>query len=249
MEITFIKYLRSDAARTLHRKPLANHLLSIIANRVRFKPDLVENLKTGQCRIGAKDNHGLTRQQYRTAISNLKKWGIIETKTTNLGTIVTLISSDIYDINGNSQPSKQPPSQPKSNHPANHSATNEQPLNKKEKKDKKEKKVKKTYSDEFTEFWKVYPGHRRGDKAKAYEEWKKIDSDLYPQIISHVESRINSDPQWIKDQGKFIVHACRFLSGCRWEDGWIPCNGLSDQTNQNVQNMQAFIEEARNGRH
>lgn len=44
---------------------------------------------------------GLSEREYRSAITNLVKWGYITTTTTNKGTIAMLCNSDVYDINSN----------------------------------------------------------------------------------------------------------------------------------------------------
>lgn len=220
---TFIKYMRSEAARSLHRKPFANHLLSIIANRVRYNADPVNGLQPGQCFIGDYLTTGMSRQRYRTALRLLKSNQIITTKSTNRGTVVTLIDSDIYDINTENQPSKQPAT----NHPStnkqpsgNHQTTSQQPLNKKGKKDKKEKTYKNVL---FDEFWNAYPGPRaKTNRQGSLKVWLTIDPSLYEQIIKHVLSRRESDPEWLKEDGQFILGPTPFLNQQRWEDEWTP---------------------------
>lgn len=117
----FIKYLRSEEAQHLHCNKNANHLLNIIAYRASRNGNPVKKVKPGEALIGDFKSIGLTRQEYRTAVDNLTKWGYITTKTTNAGTIARLCNSKVYDINSkafnqenNHQATIQ---QPSSNHP------------------------------------------------------------------------------------------------------------------------------------
>ena len=97
---TFIKLLRSDATTELMKDNYAFILLTQIAIRAR-RTDVfnVENLKLGEALIGDHRSIGLSRQNYRTALKKLKKWGFVTIKTTTNGTIATICNSDVYDIN------------------------------------------------------------------------------------------------------------------------------------------------------
>lgn len=95
----FIKYMRSEEAINLHSNRNANHLLSIIAFRASRKGNPVLGVKPGEAFIGDYKKMGLTHREYRTAITNLVKWGYVTTITTNKGTIAKLCNSDVYDIN------------------------------------------------------------------------------------------------------------------------------------------------------
>jgi hypothetical protein len=95
---------------------------------------------------------------------------------------------------------------------------------------------KEKYSIEFGLFWDTYPSHRRGNKKKAFEHWKKIPDDLYDEITNHVAARKSQDAKWIESNGKYIPHAERFLSGERWEEGWIQESKFSDVTQKNLSN-------------
>lgn len=108
---------RSDETLALLSSPNAFALLTIVAIRAR-RTDIfnINNLKPGEALIGDYASCGLTRQQYRTALSKLKKWKFITTKATNKGTIATLVDTRIYDINKDD-----------SNQQDNHQATTEQP--------------------------------------------------------------------------------------------------------------------------
>jgi hypothetical protein len=86
------------------------------------------------------------------------------------------------------------------------------------------------YTQEFLLFWKEYPSSRRGNKKRAFANWKKIDPSLYALIINHVTQRKTEDTNWLKEGGAFIIHAEGFLSGDRWEDSWSVDSGLSEKT-------------------
>jgi len=58
--------------------------------------------RIGQATIGREDVQrqiGLTEQRYRLAKKRLEEWGIVTSKTTNKGTIITLCDSTYYDVN------------------------------------------------------------------------------------------------------------------------------------------------------
>ena len=116
----FIKYLRSEEAQHLHCNKNANHLLNVIAYRASRNGNPVKKVKPGEALIGDFKSIGLTRQEYRTAVDNLTKWGYITTKTTNAGTIARLCNSKVYDINSkafNQENNQQTTiEQPSSNH-------------------------------------------------------------------------------------------------------------------------------------
>ena len=114
-------------------------LLSVIAMRARRTPDAVYKLAVGEALIGDWASYGMTRQNYRTALANLKEWGLVTIRTTRKGTIAKLSNTEVYDINAveaNHQSNQEPTiSQPS----ANHQLT----TNKNDKKVKNEKNVKK----------------------------------------------------------------------------------------------------------
>ena len=95
--------------------PNAFLLLTIIAERARWnEKNLTGGLKPLQCVLGTTEIlwKGCTRMQLRTAIRTLIRNHQIVTKTTKRGTIVTLVGTDIVQVNVNTK---------------NHKVTNEQP--------------------------------------------------------------------------------------------------------------------------
>ena len=118
--IGFIKYMRTEKGKRLHEKPIENHVLSIIAIRVSREGNPVKGVRVGESIISDYKGFGLSRQQLRTAISNLQKWGYITTRATNKGSYATLIDTSVYDCNiaepTNKDSSNQPPNTQTANH-------------------------------------------------------------------------------------------------------------------------------------
>ena len=82
-------------------------LLTVIAQRARrTQRDNILNLDPGEALIGDHANYGLSEQNYRTAKKQLTKFKLATFRATTKGTVATLSSSNIYDINaeqGNDQ--------------------------------------------------------------------------------------------------------------------------------------------------
>jgi hypothetical protein len=116
----FIKFNRGEQSENLEPKPLENHLLSVIARRVSRTGNPVKGVEIGESLIGDYEKMGLKRQPYRTALTNLIKWGYITTRVTNRTTYARLCNSDVYDCNildANQQPNpKITREQPEPNH-------------------------------------------------------------------------------------------------------------------------------------
>lgn len=109
--LPFIKFMRSEATDELLRHPNSFTLLALIAQRARrelptFNP---YGLQVGEAMIGDYEAAGLSRQEFRTALANLQKRGLITSRSTNKGTIVRLSNTSVYDINAfDAQPATQP---------------------------------------------------------------------------------------------------------------------------------------------
>lgn len=147
----WIKLKRSKATEELLNDRNAWTLLSLVAYRARRTNDFnINNLYPGEALIGDYKKCGLkTRQEYRETLKRLIDWKFITIRTTNKGTIVKLINSNIFDINIEDnnhqnnhqttikkqinnhqttikQPSKQPSKQPTNNQQNKHVTTNKQ---------------------------------------------------------------------------------------------------------------------------
>jgi hypothetical protein len=96
---------------------------------------------------------------------------------------------------------------------------------------------KKTYTAEFQAFWQNYPSNRRGHKGRAFDRWKKIESTLHPTLTDYVRLRAAEDPDWKRDNFRYVPHAERFLAGERWEDDWQPAKQWSERTQANIDRL------------
>jgi len=125
--MSFVKMNKSQETKELMKDPNVFMLLAQIASRAKRTNDFsIHGLKIREALIGDFESIGLTRGQYREAIKRAEKYNQIATiRTTNKGTVVKLINSDVFDIN---QEALQPSTQPSDNHPTT--------TNKKEKKEK-----------------------------------------------------------------------------------------------------------------
>lgn len=114
--MAFIK-TRSEAFSSMLRyHPKAFLLLSWIAHRSECGDRT--GLEPGQAKIGDFSACGLNRQEYRTALNHLIETGfVVTTKVTTNSKVVSIYSSDIYDMSGKYI---QPASQPLANHQGNH---------------------------------------------------------------------------------------------------------------------------------
>lgn len=87
----------------------------------------------------------------------------------------------------------------------------------------KPKPPKKPPTDEraFAAFWCEYP--KKVGKQDAKKAWDKLapSPELAREIISHVQTRRQSDEQWNRDNGRAIPHPATFLNGKRWEDVYL----------------------------
>ncbi|MBP7053099.1 MAG: hypothetical protein KBE65_19000 [Phycisphaerae bacterium] len=137
----FIKLHRSPETLELLNDPNAFILLTVIALRARRTDEFnLHNLQSGEALLGDHAKCGLTRGQYRTAMKRLRQWGFATFKPTTHGTVATLCSTRVYDINeatNDQQPTTRRPTD-------DQRAT----TNKKEKKQKNEKKYS-PHSDEW----------------------------------------------------------------------------------------------------
>jgi hypothetical protein len=96
----FIK-LHREGLDLLKDSPPAFLLLVLIALRAKRADPIYSSykLKANEAFIGDYGTIGLTRSQYRTAIEKLEKQGLVKFQTNTKGTIATLISTTLLDIN------------------------------------------------------------------------------------------------------------------------------------------------------
>lgn len=164
---TYIKLKRGETTTELLKHPNEFMLLTKIALRAKRTENLIGNLSQNQSLIGDYKSIGLTHSKYRTAIKNLVKWKLIAIKTTNKGTVATLLTTTILDINIDSD-SKQDDKQM-----TNKSQTDDKQIatNKNDKNEKKgNKRIKKEFfsKKEVDEIWAAYPNKKsKKDGVKA----------------------------------------------------------------------------------
>jgi len=102
-------------------------------------------------------------------------------------------------------------------------------------------KTKPGYSKDFEEFWQAYPSDRRGSKKRAFIEWRKLDADK-GLIIGDILNRVKVDKLFIEDDGKFVPHAERWLSGERWLNDIKPVSRFGDVTDKNIRVGMDWVE-------
>lgn len=131
MQVGFLKLNRTEDTTQLLKRPKEFILLTNIAIRAwRGHGINQDGCNKGEALIGDYENYGLSRQNYRTALNNLKRWRFITIKPTTRGTIARICDKRIYDIN-EAQTNQQNSQQVTINQPSgNHQVTN----NKKERK-------------------------------------------------------------------------------------------------------------------
>jgi hypothetical protein len=96
---TYIQLNRNEDVLDLLKHHKEFILLTQIALRAKRNNHKIGNLSKNQALIGDYKTIGLTEQSYRSAKSNIQKWGLATFHPTNKGTIATLTDTTIYDIN------------------------------------------------------------------------------------------------------------------------------------------------------
>jgi hypothetical protein len=70
------------------------------------------------------------------------------------------------------------------------------------------------YSDDFEEFWRIYPN--RNGKRKAFEAWRKLTSGEKATAEADVPRRLTMN--WSGRETEKIPHASTYLNQHQWED-------------------------------
>ena len=76
------------------------------------------------------------------------------------------------------------------------------------------------YSPEFEKFWQVYP-NKLGGKEKAWEIWqRRLKKGTLPPFNYLMECiyKLTQDPDWMKEDGKYVPMLTSFLNQGRWSD-------------------------------
>ena len=99
--------------------------------------------------------------------------------------------------------------------------------------------------DLFKEFWSIYPGPRKRDKPKAKALFNKQSKEIQELIINHIKHRSLNDPEWTKENGKFIPGPVPFLRQNGWTDEYR-VNELSqfdEKTQSSIRAGRNFLAE------
>ncbi|MFA7087291.1 MAG: hypothetical protein WC145_11550, partial [Aliarcobacter sp.] len=99
-----------------------------------------------------------------------------------------------------------------------------------------------TQSDQFDQFWAIYP--RKVGKQAVFKIWTKLnpDKDLFGKILQAVEKHKQSE-QWTKDNGQFIPNPSTWLNQGRWDDELPQGNGKAYNQRQQAQSDRNRIRE------
>ena len=240
---SFLKLMRSGITEQLVQHPNAFAVLTLVALRARRTGERrLDGLQEGEAMLGDYASLGLTRQQYRTILSNLQAWHLITIRTTNKGTIAKLCNSDVYDIN--SEASNQPAT-------SDQPAPNQRPTtNKKDKKERKKedssfqsesgpaepmevvegeegeadlllakkKQPQRTAEPEhFAAFWQVYP--RKEARATALTSFRKLSEEEQANAAGWARDFFARRSDWLGPNGEdFRPHPSTWLNKRRWTD-------------------------------
>ncbi|MCK9374768.1 MAG: hypothetical protein M0P73_01315 [Syntrophobacterales bacterium] len=76
------------------------------------------------------------------------------------------------------------------------------------------------YSLDFEKFWRRYP-NRRGGKEAAWDIWRRREKNgtlpPFPELIAALDKLVK-DPEWMKEEGRFVPMVTTFLNKGRWTD-------------------------------
>lgn len=69
----------------------------------------------------------------------------------------------------------------------------------------------------FQNFWKIYPGQRKGSKSACLRLWQDEGFDvIVEQIISHVAA-MKQSADWLKEDGAYVPAPLTYLNQQRWD--------------------------------
>lgn len=84
----------------------------------------------------------------------------------------------------------------------------------------------------FSEFWERWP--KKKARSEAEKAWRKIPASLVPVILADVASRCRGDPDWLKEEGRYIPNPATYLNGRRWEDQGISVAKPREMTDDEI---------------
>ena len=221
---SWLCYHRSAEADELQaRHPNAFLLLCQIARRARLTPCPVTGLQIGQAYIGDYRQAGIkSERQYRTAKNTLKMRGFSTFKTTNKGTIATLLEQGIFSLS---------PVEATDKPTGKRQASDRQATTKIEcKNDRMKKEHVCREADEILKaIWNQTPplGRQRSSQEKLKSSWMKTPAANRPtkEIVMHALSAWCTSAAWQKDGGQFVPGIHRWIENRQWEN--IPTNQIT----------------------
>ncbi len=165
---------RSGSSFELLLDPNAFALLTLIALRARRTGTFsVYDLELRQALIGDYASCGLTRKQYRCAMTRLKRYGLADFKATSKGTIATLLTDEIYDINV--ETASEGPSSDEQRANEGRSRGHRTATNNNEKNEKKGKKGKAPLSSSSTTHHKTFA---EMDQERVGAAWEQAEREF-----------------------------------------------------------------------
>lgn len=214
MPIGFIKLRKTPEARALLRKPNAFMLLTLIALRAKYSAKHYDpSLLPGEAKIGDYNTIGITRQEYRTALTFLISTGLITIRTTNKGTIAILSDKRVFDTN---QPTIKKTTEPTTKQEGKlQEGINNPPTPQGGKSVSDLRQI-------FESAVNKYPGTKReaGTELHNYmkhKDWKEVIEYLEPAI----DDQIKHKQELRRDNAEFIAQWPLFqtwINNRRWEE-------------------------------
>lgn len=91
-------------------------------------------------------------------------------------------------------------------------------------------------TDDFQDFWQMYP--KKKAKSDAQKAWKKLkpSKDLVNKIFISLE-KFTKSGEWKRNNGQYIPYPASWLNGKRWEDEII-----EERTNEKYDPAAAALE-------
>lgn len=93
----------------------------------------------------------------------------------------------------------------------------------------------------FTDFWKLYPAGKGGDREEAWKAWKELapSTEAARQILDSLQAWIESD-EWTEKSGRYVPGAAKFLRESRWKAP--PIDETESQGTGNTPETMAYIQ-------
>lgn len=167
------------------------------------------NILADDMNRGVKPKQQLDKLTWFRYLKNLETWGMLNIKTTNKYSLVTIDKYDTYqDVFNKDEPQTEQQLNIKR-------TSNEQQMNTNNNVNKGNNVNKKDYTSEFEAFWNIYP--RKIDKKKAF---KSFNAAIKNHSLDIILAGTKKYAQAVKNtEQKFIKHAATFLNNESFVDG------------------------------